>query len=49
MADWVDGKVVFDIKNNEYRLIAIVAFAGGKLHIRHVMTHSEYEKGNWRQ
>ncbi len=25
-ADWVDGKIVFDIKRNEYRLIAIASF-----------------------
>ena len=47
-ADWVDGKIVFDIKNNDYRLIAIVAFENGKLYIKHVMTHAEYDKGNWK-
>lgn len=48
-ADWVEGKIVFDIKNNEYRLVAIVVFEGGKLYIRHVMTHSEYDKGQWKK
>jgi len=48
-ADWVAGKIVFDIKNNEYRLIAIVAFKNQKLYIKHIMTHLEYDKGSWKK
>ena len=29
-ADWVDGKIVFDIKGNDYRLIAIALFENEK-------------------
>lgn len=46
-ADWVDGKIVFNIKGNDYRLIAIAVFANGALYIRHVMTYEEYDKGIW--
>lgn len=48
-ADWVDGKIVFDIKGNDYRLIAIAQFEDGKLYIRHVLTHEEYDKGDWKK
>lgn len=47
-ADWVDGKIVFDIKGNDYRLIAIAHFENEKLYIRHVLTHEEYDKGQWK-
>lgn len=47
-ADWVDGKIVFDIKGNDYRLVAIANFKNGKLYIRHVMTHQEYDEGSWK-
>ncbi|MBU6452702.1 MAG: type II toxin-antitoxin system HigB family toxin [Cyanobacteria bacterium REEB67] len=46
-ADWVDGKIVFDIKGNDYRLVTIAQFENGKLHIRHVLTHEEYDEGDW--
>lgn len=48
-ADWIDGKIVFDIKGNDYRLIAIAQFENGMLYIRHVLTHEEYDKGDWKK
>lgn len=48
-ADWVDGKIVFDIKGNDYRLIAVAHFESGKLYIRNVLTHEEYDKGDWKK
>lgn len=47
-ADWVGGKIVFDIKGNNYRLIAIAEFESEKLYIRHVLTHEEYDAGDWK-
>lgn len=47
-ADWVDGKIVFNIKGNDYRLIAIVEFEE-TLYIRYVLTHDEYDTGNWKK
>lgn len=46
--DWVDGKLVFDIKGNDYRLIAIAEFADGKVYIQRGLTHEEYDKGAWK-
>lgn len=47
-ADWVDGKIVFDIKGNDYRLIAIAEFEKENLYIRHVLTHEQYDRGDWK-
>lgn len=41
-ADWVHGNVIFNIKGNHYRLIAIARFHNGRLYIRQVLTHEEY-------
>jgi len=47
-ADWVSGLVVFNIGGNKVRLIAAVHFNRGKLYIRYILTHAEYDKGGWR-
>jgi mRNA interferase HigB len=38
------GRVVFDIKGNDYRLIARRQYAAGVLAIRFFGTHPEYDK-----
>ena len=43
-ADYVDGLTVFDIGGNKYRLIAAIHYNRRKVYIRHVLTHSEYDK-----
>lgn len=48
-ADGVKGKIVFDIKGNEVRLIAIGQFQNGTLYIRHVLTHEEYDSAEWKK
>lgn len=47
-ADLVGDLVVFNIGGNKYRLIASVHFNRGKIYIRHILTHSEYDKGDWK-
>jgi len=48
-ADLVGDLVVFNIGGNQYRLITSVHFNRGKVYIRHVLTHTEYDKGNWKR
>ena len=48
-ADQVGKLTVFNIGGNKYRLIASVHFNRGKLYIRHIMTHKEYDRGAWKQ
>lgn len=39
-----NNRFVFNIKGNDYRLIAIIIFASGKVYIRFIGSHKEYEK-----
>lgn len=48
-ADWVEGLIVFNIGGNKYRLIAAIHFNRGKVYIRQVLTHKEYDKGAWKR
>lgn len=48
-ADYVQGKIVFDIGGNKYRLVAVVDFQGQQVIVRSVMTHAEYDRGKWNQ
>ena len=38
------GRVVFNIKANDYRLIALVQYQSGIMMIRFFGTHEEYDK-----
>jgi len=46
--DKVGPVFVFDIGGNKLRIVAAVHFNTGKVFIRHVLTHSEYDRGNWK-
>lgn len=37
-------RYVFNIKGNDYRLVAIISFNAQKAYIRFIGTHSEYDK-----
>ena len=47
-ADLVDDLVIFNIGGNKYRLITSVHFNRGKIYIRHVLTHREYDQEEWK-
>jgi mRNA interferase HigB len=38
------NRVVFNIKGNDYRMVVIVEYTQGKLFIRFIGTHSEYDR-----
>jgi mRNA interferase HigB len=55
-ADYVDGDVVFNFRQNRYRPITIIHYAktrdrkqtGGQVYIRSFLTHKEYDNPkNW--
>ncbi len=48
-ADRVDDLIVFNIGGNKYRLIASIHFNRQKVYVRHVLTHTEYDRGAWKK
>ncbi len=47
-ADRVNDLIVFNIGGNKYRLITSIHFNRNKVYIRYVLTHREYDKGDWK-
>ena len=44
-ADYVgNGRYVFNVSGNKFRLVALVLFVDGKLDVRYVGTHADYSK-----
>lgn len=39
-----NNRFVFNIRGNNYRLVAIIIFSSKKVYIRFIGTHSEYDK-----
>jgi len=48
-ADAVGELTVFNIKGNAYRLIVKIEYRWEQIYIRRVLTHAEYDKGDWKQ
>ncbi|MBI4671396.1 MAG: type II toxin-antitoxin system HigB family toxin [Chloroflexi bacterium] len=48
-ADQVGDLIVFNVGGNKYRLIASIHFNRGKVYVRQVLTHAEYDRGDWKQ
>jgi len=46
-ADAVWKFTVFNIKGNAYRLITEINYKTGRIFLRNVLTHTEYDKGGW--
>jgi mRNA interferase HigB len=47
-ADLVGIYTVFNIKGNHYRLVAEINYRSGTVFVRYILTHAEYDKGNWK-
>lgn len=47
-ADLVGDKTVFNIKGNHYRLIVYIDYRRQKVYIRDLLTHADYDKGEWK-
>ncbi len=48
-ADQVGRFIVFNIGGNNYRLIVTIRFDYGRVYVRHVLTHAEYDKNRWKE
>jgi len=47
-ADAVGKWTVFNIKGNQYRLLTEINYSSGRIFIRHVLLHAEYDRGGWK-
>ncbi len=47
--DKIGAHTVFDIGGNKIRLITVIHYNRRKIYIRFVLTHREYDKGNWKK
>ena len=48
-ADQVGKFTVFNIGGNKVRLIAAIHYNRDKIYIRQVLTHQEYDTGEWKE
>ncbi len=48
-ADYVDGLTVFNMGGNKYRLIAAIHYNRHKVFVRAVLTHAQYDRGDWKR
>jgi mRNA interferase HigB len=46
--DKVGNLYVFNVGGNKLRLITAIHFKTAKVYIRAILTHSEYDKDNWK-
>ena len=40
--------LIFDIGGNKFRLVAAISYPKGKVYVLRIMTHKEYDRGNWK-
>ncbi len=45
----VNGLTVFNVGGNKYRLFAAIHYNRHKVFIRAVLTHAEYDRGDWKR
>ena len=48
-ADVVGPQTVFNIGGNKYRLIALVNYRLRTVFVQHILTHTEYDREDWKQ
>jgi len=48
-ADLVGDRTMFDIGGNNYRLISFVHYRAQIVYVKRVLTHVEYDRGDWKR
>lgn len=47
--DLVGRYTVFNIGGNKFRLITSIHYDRGKVYVRHLLTHQEYDQEKWKK
>jgi mRNA interferase HigB len=47
--DKVGNVYVFDIGGNKVRVVAAIHFNRAKVFVRHVLSHADYDRGDWKE
>jgi len=48
-ADPVGSLTVFNIGGRKYRLVVVIDYSKGKVFVRNILTHTEYDRGKWKK
>jgi mRNA interferase HigB len=48
-ADSVGEFTIFNVGGNKYRLVTHIHCRTGKIYVRHMMTHPEYSRRDWKK
>lgn len=48
-ADVVGELTVFNVKGNSYRLVVGIDYQRRRVYVKHLLTHAEYDKGDWKK
>jgi mRNA interferase HigB len=48
-ADLVGRRTVFNIAGNKYRPVARVNYQAQRVFVLYILTHAEYDRGDWKQ
>ena len=48
-ADLVGRRTVFNIAGNKYRLIARVNYQTQRVFVLYILTHADYDRGDWKR
>ncbi|MBN8730890.1 MAG: type II toxin-antitoxin system HigB family toxin [Acidobacteria bacterium] len=46
-ADQAGRVLIFNIQGNRYRLMTVVSWAGQRIYVKALLTHSEYARNLW--
>ena len=47
-ADIVGRQTVFNVAGNKCRLIALIHYRAERVLVQHILTHKEYDQGDWK-
>lgn len=48
-ADQVGKFTVFNVGGNKVCVIVVIHYNSSRVYIRHILTHKEYDRGNWKE